>query len=73
MHCHVCHEGIASNGANNVEYLNLNTLTDANNENGKGGDLNIVFENCSGQNKNNIVLRLICYLLPGPVRIFQDR
>ena len=26
-------------------------------------ELNIVFDNCGGQNKNNMVLRLVCYLV----------
>ncbi len=29
----------------------------------KGGALNVVFDNCSGQNKNNMVLRLVPYLV----------
>ena len=31
-------------------------------ENDMGNELNIVFDNCSGQNKNNTILKLICYL-----------
>ena len=27
-----------------------------------GGELNIIFDNCSGQNKNNTVLRLAAWL-----------
>ncbi len=65
MHCHVYYEGVASKGSNNVELLFLKILTDASIicENDKGGDLNIAFENCSGQNKNNTVLRLIPFLV----------
>ncbi len=65
MHCRVHHEGIASKEATNVTSLILKTLTDANinYETGKGGDLNIVFDNYSGQNKNNTGLRLIPYLV----------
>ena len=65
MHCHVYNEGVASKGANNVASLILKTLSDANiiQKNNKGGELNIVFDNCSGQNKNNTVLRLIPYLV----------
>ena len=65
MYCHVYHEGIAAKGANNVASLILKTLTDSNiiRDNEKGGELNIVFDNCAGQNKNNTVLRLIPYLV----------
>ncbi len=65
MHCYVYHEGIASKGASDVASFILKTLTDANiiHQNEKGGELNIVFDNWSGQNKNNTVLRLICTLL----------
>ena len=43
----------------------LKSLTDTNiiHENEIGGELNIIFNNCSGQNKNNTVLRLIPYLV----------
>ncbi len=65
MHCHVYHEGIAAKWANNVASLILKSLADAkiiqNNE--KGVKLNIIFDNCSEQNKNNTVLRLIPYLV----------
>ncbi len=65
MHCCVYQEGIASKGANNVASLILKTLTDANiiHENEKGGEVIIVFDNCSEQNKNNTVLRLIPFLV----------
>ncbi len=65
MHCHLYHEGIASKGANNVASLILKTLTEIGvmREEEKGGELNIVFDNCSGQNKNNTVLRLAPYLV----------
>ncbi len=59
MHCHVYWECIVSKGENNVASLILKYLTYAKNihENEKGGELNIVFDNCSGQNKNNTLLR----------------
>ncbi len=65
MHCHVCYEGVASKRANNVVSLILKTSTDANIicENVKGGELNILFDNCSGQNKNNTFLRLAPYMV----------
>ena len=28
-----------------------------------GGEVNVVFDNCSGQNKNNMVIRLVPYLI----------
>ncbi len=65
MHCCVYQEGIASKGANNVSSLILKTWTDSYiiHENEKGEELIIVFDNCSGQNKNNTVLRLISHLV----------
>ena len=50
---------------NNVCSLIMKTLSDLNllrgNEAGK--ELNIVFDNCTGQNKNNTVLRLVPFLV----------
>ncbi len=65
MHCHVYQEGIASKGPNNVASLILKTLADSNiiRDNEKRGELNIIFDNCARQNKNNTVLRLIPYLV----------
>ncbi len=65
MHCHIYHEGVASKGANNVASLILKTLSDANIicKNDNGGEMNIVLDNRSGQNKNNTVLRLIHYVV----------
>ena len=64
MHAHVYHEGVAKKGANNVASLIMKTLTDSNilRENDPGGELVIVFDNCSGQNKNNTMLKLLVYL-----------
>ncbi len=65
MHTHVYHEGVARKGANNVCSLILKTMK----MNGMiherlcGAKLNIVFDNCSGQNKNNTVLKLVPYLV----------
>ena len=64
MHCHVYHEGIGKKGANNVASLIVKTLWEINllHENSVGGELNIIFDNCSGQNINNTVLKLAAWL-----------
>jgi hypothetical protein len=64
MYCHVYHEGVGKKGANNVASLILKTLRQLNllREDVAGGELNIVFDNCSGQNKNNTVLKLAPWL-----------
>ena len=65
MHGHVYHEGVGKKGANNVCSLLMKTLTDNGviNEDVIGGELNVVFDNCSGQNKNNTVIKLVPYLV----------
>ncbi len=65
MHCHIYHEGIAKKGANNVASLIMKTLqiTGLLREEECGKELNIIFDNCSGQNKNNTVLKLVPYLV----------
>ena len=57
IHCHVCQEGVGKKGASNVASLIVKTLRALNllREEEVGGELNIVFANCSGQNKNNTV------------------
>ena len=64
MHAHVYHEGIGKKGANNVASLIIETLRKLNllRENSVGSELNIIFDNCSGQNKNNTVIRLAGWL-----------
>ena len=64
MHCHVYNEAVAKKGANNVASLIVKTLRRLNHLHGDsiGGELNIIFDNCSGQNKNNTVLRLAAWL-----------
>jgi hypothetical protein len=64
MYCHVYHEGVGKKGANNVASLIVKTLRQLNllQEDLAGGELNIVFDNCSGQNKNNTVLKLAAWL-----------
>lgn len=65
MYCHVYHEGVGQKGANNVCSLVVKTLTRLNllRENEQGGELNVVFDNCSGQNKNYTVLKLLLWLV----------
>ena len=64
MYCHVYNEGVGKKGANNVASLIVKTLRQLNllQEDLAGGELNIVFDNCSGQNKNNTVLKLAAWL-----------
>jgi hypothetical protein len=65
LHCHVYHEGDGKKGANNVASLIIKTLRQLNllREDSVGGELSIVFNNCSGENKNNTVLRLAAWLM----------
>ena len=64
MFCHVYHEGIGAKGANNVCSLIVKTL----NKMGllvdgeTAEELNIIFDNCSCQNKNCTVLKLLLWL-----------
>jgi len=53
MHCHVYHEGIGKKGGTNVASLIVRTLQDMNilREGNPGGELNIIFNNCTGQTK----------------------
>ena len=64
MYAHVYHEGVGKKGANNVSSLIVKTLRQLNllRDDSVGGELNIVFDNCSGQNKNNTVLKLAAWL-----------
>ena len=53
MHCHIYHKGIAKKEANNVASLIMKTLWQLNVlcDNSMCKELNIIFDNCSGQNK----------------------
>ncbi len=64
MYCHVYHEGIGKKGGTNVASLIVKTLQDMNiqKQSDPGGELNIIFDNCSGQNKNNTALKLTLWL-----------
>ena len=65
MHAHLNHEGVGKKGTNNVASLIVKTLRQLNifREDSVGGELNIKFDNCSGQNKNNTVLKLAAWLM----------
>jgi len=64
MYAHVYHEGVGKKGANNVASLIVKTLRRLYllQDDSVGGELNIIFDNCSGQNKNNTVLKLAMLL-----------
>ncbi len=65
MNVHMYHEGVMRKGANNVCSLILKTMkmNSMIQEGVCGAKLNVVFDNCSGQNKNNTVLKLVQYLV----------
>ena len=64
MYVHTYHEGVGRKGANNVASLIVKTLRQLNllRDDSAGGECNIIFDNCSGQNKNNTVLKLAAWL-----------
>ena len=65
LHSHVYHEGNGKKGANNVASLLMKTMKTMGimREDMVGGELTIVFVNCSGQNKNNTILKLLVFLV----------
>jgi hypothetical protein len=65
LHCHVYTKGIGKKGANNVAPLIMKTLQKLSLlcEDSVGNELNIIFDNCSSQNKNNTVLKLPAWLM----------
>jgi hypothetical protein len=65
LHCHVYTEGIGKKGANNVALLIMKMLGKLNLlcKDSLGGELNIIFDKCSGKNKNNTVLKLPAWLM----------
>ncbi len=65
LHCCVYTEGVGKKGANNVASLIMKMLQKLNLlcEDSVGSKLNIIFDNCSGQNKNNTVLKLPAWLM----------
>ena len=69
MLAHVYHEGIGQKGANNVCSLVMKSMKhlgwmkfDENKVPITGGHLILNFDNCTGQNKNNVMLKLIPFL-----------
>ena len=64
MYPYLHHEGVSKKGANNVALLIMKTLQQLNLlcKDSAGGELNIIFDNCLGQNKNNTVLKLVAWI-----------
>ena len=60
MHCHVYTDAVGRKGANNVASLIMKTSRHLNflHDDEHSSELNIIFDNCCGQNKNNTVSRL---------------
>lgn len=72
MHAYCYHEGEGRKGGNNVasmldwylrKKLKMPVFVDMNMEETWGGHLQLVADNCGGQNKNRMVLRYCCYLV----------
>jgi hypothetical protein len=65
MHAHVYTKDIGKKGSNNVVSLMDKTFTIQNilREDECGGELNVFFDNCTGQNKNNTVLKYMVWLV----------
>ena len=64
MHCHVYTDAVGKKGANNVASLIMKTLRMLGlfKDEENGSELNIIFDSCCGQNKNNTVLRLAAWI-----------
>ena len=64
MYCHVYHEGVGKKGTNNVASLIVKTLRQLNLllDDSAGGEINVIFDNFSGENKNNTMLKLAAWL-----------
>ena len=65
LSAHVYDEGVAKKGGNNIASMLINEFKRLNimREHETGKELTIVMDNCSGQNKNRMVLRLANYLV----------
>ncbi len=67
-YCHVYQEGDGKKGGNNIASSLLMKTLEADilnilDDHTKGKELNVVFDNCPGQNKNHHVLWLVPYLV----------
>ena len=65
LHAHVYHEGVGKKGANNVASLLIKTFKYLKwmREDETAEKVTMIFDNCTGQNKNNCVLKLVGYLV----------
>jgi hypothetical protein len=65
LYCHLYKEGDGKKGGDNVASLLMKSLRQLNILQGgcRGKELNVVFDNCPGQNKNHHVLWLVPYLV----------
>jgi hypothetical protein len=65
LYCHIYKEGDGKKGGDNVASLLVKSLRQLNvlQEGCRGKELNVVFDNCPGQNKNHHVLWLVPYLV----------
>ena len=67
LYAHIYKEGTAKREGNGVASLVMKTLKYLgwlnNEENGPGWELVLCFDNCPGQNKNGMVIRLAMYLV----------
>ena len=67
LYAHVYKEGTAKRGGNEVSSLVMKTLKHLHwldvAQNGKGKELVLAFDNCPGQNKNGMVIRLAMFLV----------
>ena len=64
LHAQLDHERVDKKGSNDVTSVVVKTLKDRNPlwENGIGRELNLLFDNCTGKNKNNTDQTLLVYL-----------
>jgi hypothetical protein len=64
MYVNVYHESVGKEIANDLALLIVKTLRQLIllQVDSAGGELNIIFDNYSGQNKNNMVLKLLVWL-----------
>ena len=62
MYAHVYNEAVGKKGANNVASLIVKTLRQLHllRDDSAGGELNIIFDNCSGQNKKQHRVKARC-------------